>query len=88
MPESLAAPIIGAELRHRGKWPICSDYAPIFLFSQNTKGLLPHEKIGAHRIKASRFSSGFCSDFVLKGLAPISIFPHLLYELATAFLGD
>ena len=30
--ESLAAPIIGAELRYRGKWLICSEYAPIFPF--------------------------------------------------------
>ena len=39
-PDSLAAPIIGAELWYRGKWPICSDYA------------YAYEKIGAYRIKA------------------------------------
>ena len=31
-PESLAAPIIGAVLRYRGKWQKCSDLAPIFAF--------------------------------------------------------
>ena len=30
--ESLAAPIIGAVLRYRGKWQKCSDLAPIFAF--------------------------------------------------------
>ena len=46
--ESLAAPIIGAELRYRGKWLICSD----FTFSHKILRVLPYEKIGAHRIKA------------------------------------
>ena len=46
--ESLAAPIIGAELRYRDKWLICSD----FTFSHKILRVLPYEKIGAHRIKA------------------------------------
>ena len=51
---------------------LCSDLS----FSHKILGVLPYEKIGAHRIKASRFSSRIFSNFVLKGLAPISIFPH------------